>query len=103
MPLVHLAWPYGCKHLAMVAGSWSKWHPQVLVPLRKQAQDGSLIEVWSTEIRLPDNVTQTFRFKFIVDGDWLYDSALPHVPNHHGSFDNIIEVHYYFGNNSTYY
>lgn len=91
MPRVRLSWPYGCKHLAMVAGSWSHWHPQVLVPL-KVNKDGNLIEVWSTEVQLPDNVDQVFRYKFIVDGEWLYDQSCPFLPNNHGSLDNYIKV-----------
>ena len=49
-------------------------------------------EIWSTEIGLPDNVDDVFRYKFIVDGDWMYDSAQPVLPNNHGSFDNYIKV-----------
>jgi len=90
MPRVRLSWPYGCKHLAMVAGSWSQWHPQVLIPT--QVSNLAPDEIWSTEIGLPDNVDEMFRYKFIVDGDWMYDSAKPVLPNHHGSFDNYIKV-----------
>jgi len=90
MPKVRLSWPYGCKHLAMVAGSWSQWHPQVLIP--SQVQVSNPQEIWSTEISLPDNVDEVFRFKFIVDGEWMYDSALPVIPNNHGSFDNYVKV-----------
>jgi len=50
-------------------------------------------EIWSTEIGLPDNVDDVFRYKFIVDGDWMYDSAQPVLPNNHGSFDNYIKAY----------
>ena len=49
-------------------------------------------EIWSTEISLPDNVDEVFRFKFIIDGEWMYNSGLPVIPNNHGSFDNYIKV-----------
>ena len=49
-------------------------------------------EVWSTQIKLPDNVDQVYRYKFIVDGDWVYDSSQPTVANDHGSFDNYFVV-----------
>ena len=92
MPRVRLSWPYGCKHLAMVAGSWAQWHPQVLIPSQVSTAAASSAEIWSTEINLPENVDEVFRFKFIVDGEWVYDSALPVLPNVHGSFDNYIKV-----------
>ena len=91
MPRVRLSWPYGCKHLAMVAGSWAQWHPQVLIPSQVSANT-TAAEIWSTEISLPENIEEVFRFKFIVDGEWVYDSALPVLPNVHGSFDNYIKV-----------
>jgi len=89
MPRVRISWPYGCKHLAMVAGSWAQWHPQVLIPSQVSY---SSEEIWSTEISLPDNVDEVFRFKFIIDGEWMYNSGLPVIPNNHGSFDNFIKV-----------
>lgn len=96
MPLVRVSWPYGCKHLAMVAGSWSQWRPQVLLPIRtsKVVEPGreETFEIWSTQIKLPDNVDAVFRYKFVVDGDWVYDVALPTLSNEHGSFDNYIVV-----------
>ena len=87
MPLVKVSWPYGCHHMAMVAGSWANWRPQVLVPIGTPSG-----EVWSAQIKLPDNVDDVFRYKFIVDGDWKYDSALPTLPNDHGDFDNYLVV-----------
>ena len=88
MPRVRLTWPYGCRHIAMIAGSWSSWQPQVLFPL-KMGMD----ELWSTEIQLPDNVEPTvYRYKFIVDGDWVYDAAQPTICNAYDSFDNYIQV-----------
>ena len=89
MPRVRISWPYGCKHLAMVAGSWTQWHPQELIPSQVSY---SSEEIWSTEISLPDNVDEVFRFKFIIDGEWMYNSGLPVIPNNHGSFDNYIKV-----------
>ena len=95
MPRVRISWPYGCKHLAMVAGSWTQWHPQVLIPSQVSY---SSEEIWSTEISLPDNVDEVFRFKFIIDGEWMYNSGLPVIPNNHGSFDNYIKVcHFTYG------
>ena len=95
MPRVRISWPYGCKHLAMVAGSWAQWHPQVLIPSHVSY---SSEEIWSTEISLPDNVEEVFRFKFIIDGEWMYNSGLPVIPNNHGSFDNFIKVcHFTYG------
>jgi len=73
----------------MVAGSWTQWHPQVLIPSQVSY---SSEEIWSTEISLPDNVDEVFRFKFIIDGEWMYNSGLPVIPNNHGSFDNYIKV-----------
>jgi len=73
----------------MVAGSWTQWHPQVLIPNQVSY---SSEEIWSTEISLPDNVDEVFRFKFIIDGEWMYNSGLPVIPNNHGSFDNYIKV-----------
>ena len=61
-------WPW----LPVVAN----WRPQVLVPMKTSSG-----EVWSAQIKLPDNVDDVFRYKFIVDGDWKYDSALPTLPN----------------------
>ena len=87
MPLVKVSWPYDCNHMAMVAGSWANWRPQVLVPMKTSSG-----EVWSAQIKLPDNVDDVFRYKFIVDGDWKYDSALPTLPNDHGDFDNYLVV-----------
>lgn len=92
MPKVRLSWPYGCKHLAMLAGSWAKWHPQVLIPIKVPREDGSWAEIWSTEVQLPDNVDQVFHYKFIVDGEWLADLAQPHLPNNHGAIDNYVKV-----------
>ena len=73
----------------MVAGSWAQWHPQVLIPSQVSY---SSEEIWSTEISLPDNVDEVFRFKFIIDGEWMYNSGLPVIPNNHGCFDNYIKV-----------
>ena len=87
MPLVKVSWPYGCNHMAMVAGSWANWRPQVLVPMKTSSG-----EVWSAQIKLPDNVDDVFRYKFIVDGDWKYDSALTTLPNDHGDFDSYLVV-----------
>ena len=87
MPLVKVSWPYDCNHMAMVAGCWANWRPQVLVPMKTSSG-----EVWSAQIKLPDNVDDVFRYKFIVDGDWKYDSALPTLPNDHGDFDNYLVV-----------
>ena len=76
----------------MVAGSWAQWHPQVLIPSQVSY---SSEEIWSTEISLPDNVDDVFRFKFIIDGEWMYNSGLPVIPNNHGSFDNYIKVRHF--------
>ena len=95
MPRVRISWPHGCRHLAMVAGSWSNWQPQVLIPTKVTSQTASNFdsqEVWSTEVRLPDNVQEIYRYKFIVDGEWSFDMNTPHLPNDHGSFDNYIKV-----------
>ena len=62
---------------------------KVVEPATGREQTG---EVWSTQIKLPDNVDQVYRYKFIVDGDWVYDSSQPTVANDHGSFDNYIVV-----------
>ena len=90
MPLVRISWPHGCKHLAMLAGSWSQWHPQVLMPTKLD----NLTELWSTHVKLPDNVDHAiYRFKFIVDGEWVFDPDQPHLVNEYGSYDNyIVEV-----------
>ena len=90
MPLVRISWPHGCKHLAMLAGSWSQWHPQVLMPTKLD----NLTEIWSTHVKLPDNVDHAiYRFKFIVDGEWVFDPDQPHLVNEYGSYDNyIVEV-----------
>lgn len=34
----------------------------------------------------------TYRYKFIVDGKWQYDSAEPHEPDGYGGYNNIKEV-----------
>ena len=60
---------------------------KVVEPNREQTY-----EVWSTQIKLPDNVDQVYRYKFIVDGDWVYDSSQPTIANDHGSFDNYFVV-----------
>ena len=102
MPLVRVSWPYGCQHLAMVAGSWAQWKPQVLLPVQLSKTDETVtngrqenFEIWSTQINLPDNVDAMYRYKFIVDGDWQYDSKIDHIRNEHGSFDNYIVVSTY--------
>ena len=102
MPLVRVSWPYGCQHLAMVAGSWAQWRPQVLLPVQLSKTDETVsngrqenFEIWSTQINLPDNVDAMYRYKFIVDGDWQYDSKIDHIGNEHGSFDNYIVVSTY--------
>ena len=98
MPRMRLSWPYGCKHIAMLAGSWSKWTPQVLMPVKipqlVEPATGltGTIEVWTTEIVLPNNVDAIYRYKFVVDGDWVYDAAQPAIKNEHGSYDNYITV-----------
>jgi hypothetical protein len=98
MPLAQLSWPYGCKHIAMIAGSWAKWVPQVLMPVQvSQLVEPAtgrteLIEVWTTEINLPDNIDAIYRYKFIVDGEWMYDAAQPALPNPTGSWDNYVKV-----------
>ena len=98
MPRVRLSWPYGCKHLVMLAGSWSSWRPQVLIPVRvEQLVEPALgrtshLEVWTAEIRLPDSPAAIFRYKFVVDGEWMFDAAQPTLPNAYGSFDNYVKV-----------
>lgn len=98
MPKVRLSWPYGCKHLAMLAGSWSQWRPQVLIPVRVEqlvepaSGRRTFIEVWTTEISLPDNLPAVYRYKFLVDGEWMYDAAQPTLPNAFGSLDNFVKV-----------
>ena len=97
MPHVRISWPYGCKHLVMLAGSWSGWRPQVLIPVRvEQLVEPAcgrtiLIEVWTAEVRLPDN-PDVHRYKFVVDGEWMFDAAQPSLPNAYGSFDNYVKV-----------
>ena len=79
-------------------GSWAQWRPQILLPYKmsKVVEPSTgreqTCEVWSTQIKLPDNVDQVYRYKFIVDGDWVYDSSQPTVANDHGSFDNYFVV-----------
>ena len=93
MPRVRLTWPYGCQHLAMVAGSWAQWQPQILVPSKINKPGQETTEIWSTEIQLPDNVVVSeYRYKFIVDGDWRYDPAQPFLSNAYDSFDNFVKV-----------
>ena len=90
MPLVRISWPHGCKHLAMLAGSWSQWHPQVLMPTKL---DNLKNELWSTHVKLPDDGgIAIYRFKFVVDGEWVFDADQPHMANEYGSYDNYIEV-----------
>ena len=74
----------------MLAGSWSKWQPQVLLPVPNPVPNRP--EIWGTEIQLPDNVDVVYRYKFIVDGEWMYDLNTPNLPNDHGSFDNYVKV-----------
>ena len=54
MPLIRLSWPHGVKHLAMIAGEWSQWTPQVLIPMKWKSTEKCTNEVWTTQIRLPD-------------------------------------------------
>ena len=94
MPLVRISWPHGCQHLAMLAGSWSQWHPQVLMPTKL---DNLKTELWSTHVKLPDDNLDDggialYRFKFVVDGEWVFDADQPHMANEYGSYDNYIEV-----------
>ena len=89
MPLIRISWPHGCKHLAMLAGSWSQWRPQVLMPSLGKGQES---EVWTTQVKLPDNVNAIYRYKFVVDGEWVFDADQPIIANEYGSYDNYIEV-----------
>jgi len=34
----------------------------------------------------------TYEYKYIVDGEWKYDSKMPVVDDQHGSFNNFIKV-----------
>ena len=90
MPMVRLSWPHGVKHLAMIAGDWSRWTPQVLIPVKFESMD-KCTEIWTTQVHLPD-VDAVYRYKFIVDGDWIADADQPRVANKLGSYDNYIKV-----------
>ena len=83
---LRLEWPYGCKHVVMLAGSWADWKPQVMFPMPDKRNG---IEVWSTEVELGVGL---HRYKFIVDGTWLIDASRPSLPNQVGSKDNVIKV-----------
>mmetsp|Transcript_10803 Transcript_10803/g.28918 ORF Transcript_10803/g.28918 Transcript_10803/m.28918 type:complete len:214 (-) Transcript_10803:1167-1808(-) len=64
-----------------LTGSFLKWTDTV----EMMAKDG----VWSAVVKLPKGKHE---FKFIVDGEWMYDLTQPHEPDETGNYNNVIEV-----------
>jgi len=66
-----------------IAGDFSGWIP---VPLFQRSTDG----VWQIVVPITSG---HYRYKFIVDGDWLMDPAHPfQMKNNFGSFDSYVEL-----------
>eukprot|EP00095_Tigriopus_kingsejongensis_P011885 maker-scaffold410_size180147-snap-gene-0.35 protein:Tk11885 transcript:maker-scaffold410_size180147-snap-gene-0.35-mRNA-1 annotation:"phosphoglycerate mutase 2" len=83
---LYFDWPWGCRHLVMIAGSWAEWEPQVLFPSREP--NGK--EVWMAAFDLPS--PGIYRYKFIVDGAWYHDESMPAARNQDGIWENVVEV-----------
>ncbi|KAM3130722.1 hypothetical protein pb186bvf_017136 [Paramecium bursaria] len=73
-------WPYPAKTVKL-CGSWSQF--QIVEDMM------NLQDRFECNISLAVGIHQ---YKFIVNGNWIHDEALPKVPDGLGSFNNQIEV-----------
>ncbi|XP_059092835.1 uncharacterized protein LOC131888069 [Tigriopus californicus] len=83
---LYFDWPWGCRHLVMIAASWADWTPQVLFPVKEEGGK----EVWMAAFELPS--PGIYRYKFIVDGVWVHDQSMPAEQNADGEWENVVKV-----------
>ena len=68
-----------------LCGDFNHWSPTSLRMIRQGASDH-----WERRLILPPG---RYQYKFFVDGQWIHDpKARENVPNHHGSFNSVLEV-----------
>ena len=67
-----------------LCGDFNGWSPSA-TPMQRH-DDGH----WGTTVAL---ALGRYQYKFIVDGEWIPDSAAQqNVPNEHGSLNSVVEV-----------
>lgn len=70
----------GAEHAAQVAGDWDGWKPRWL------KFDG---EIWETKVDLKPG---TYRYKFVIDGEWIYDPSKETEEDENGNINNVMVV-----------
>jgi len=80
---VEISWKadYAVKETIEVTGSFTQWE----APVKMTEKDGS----WAATVSLPKG---KHLFKFLVDGEWMYDLSQPHEADEAGIYNNVIEV-----------
>lgn len=86
VPVV-IVWSYGGNTVS-VEGSFDLW--SVRHPLQRSGKDFTIIKC------LPPGI---YQYKFIVDGDYMYDPMRPAISDERGNINNVIEVQEYVPEN----
>lgn len=78
-----LTWSHGGHHVEL-EGSWDDWS-------QRQAMQQTGKEFTLVKLLLPG----IYQYKFIVDGMWRHDPALPSMFDDQGNVNNVLEVQEY--------
>ncbi|KAI8062223.1 immunoglobulin E-set [Gongronella butleri] len=71
-----------------ITGDFDHW--TVSMPMTKQVVDDQGMATFQATLHL--DPTLNHAYKFVVDGQWLYDAAKPHHQDGQGNFNNVLHA-----------
>lgn len=78
-----LTWSHGGHHVQL-EGSWDDWSQRQV--MQQTGKDFTLVKLLNPGV---------YQYKFIVDGMWRHDPALPSMFDDQGNINNVLEVQEY--------